>query len=124
MKPFLLGLLKCKRCSFMTRLVLECEEAESIAIDVDAVAIFNKHAFTENAGERLRLLAASLQASGHVLSAEEIDSFVENPDDDARVKEFLFGIDVVSGSLRCDACGLGYPIRNSIVETVDTTESN
>ena len=88
------------------------------------MSIFNRHAFTENAGERLRLLAASLQGSGHrVLSDSEIDSFVQNPEDDAAVREFLFGVDVVSGMLRCDGCGLGYPIQNSIVETVETVET-
>ncbi|WEL39273.1 multifunctional methyltransferase subunit TRM112 [Encephalitozoon hellem] len=122
MKPFLLGLLKCKRCSFMTRLVLQCEKAEGC--DVDDVQIFNKHVFVENGGERLKLLARSLEGFyGNPVSEEEIDFFVENPDEDERIKGLLFGVDVVEGSLRCDACGLVYPIRNSIVETVDTAES-
>ncbi|CAD26423.1 hypothetical protein [Encephalitozoon cuniculi GB-M1] len=124
MKPFLLGLLKCKRCSFMTKLILECEKAESNDVDTDDVKIFNKHMFTENGGERLKSLVNSLRDfHGRELSEQDISSFVENPGDDEKIKEFLFGIDVVEGSLRCDMCGLIYPIKGSIVETVDTVES-
>ncbi|ADM12049.1 uncharacterized protein Eint_081170 [Encephalitozoon intestinalis ATCC 50506] len=123
MKPFLLGLLKCKRCSFTSRLVPRCEKVKRSSIDGNA-KIFNKHTFTENGGERLKLLVESLQGFfGNLLSEQEIGSFVEDPDDDERIKELLFGVDVVEGSLTCDECGLIYPIRDSIVETVDTLES-
>lgn len=106
----------------MTRLTLQCEEVESC--NADDVQIFNKHMFTENGGERLKHLARSLEDFyGNPVSEQEINSFVENPDHDERIKELLFGVDVVEGSLRCDTCGLAYPIRSSIVETVDTIES-
>lgn len=125
MKPFLVGILKCKECSFMTKLTLHVEKADENEIDVDEVRIFNKHMFTENSGERLRSLVCSLRDfQVGVLSSEEIDSFVEDPEDDSRVREFLFGIDVVEGFLRCESCGLQYPIKNSIVETVDVVGSN
>lgn len=120
MKPFLLGILKCKKCSFMTRLALDAAAVETCSVDLDAASIFNRHLFAENSGERLRLLAQALRIHPIAVPSDaEIDAFVDSQGCDAEIKALLFGVDVVDGVLTCEACGLQYPIRNSIVETVD-----
>lgn len=125
MKPFMLGILKCKRCTFMQKLELICNEAVSVDLGGNVPQIFNKHAFLEDSGDRLKMLARCLSMHHSVaLTEQDIQSFVEDPSDDAKVKAFLFGIDIVSGVLRCESCGLQYPIKNSIVDTVDAVESN
>jgi multifunctional methyltransferase subunit TRM112 len=125
MKPFMLGILKCKRCTFMQRLGLICNEAICVEISASEPHIFNKHMYQEDSGERLKMLAHCLNMHHSVaLTEQDIESFVEDPSDDAKVKAFLFGIDIISGALKCESCGLQYPIKNSIVDTVDAIESN
>jgi multifunctional methyltransferase subunit TRM112 len=121
MKPFLVGLLKCKRCPFTTELKLSAGKVEESSTDIEEVRIFNEKYYTQNNGERLRALVHSLKDfQVPTLSDEEVERFVKEPLDDARIKSFLFGCEVVDGCLTCCECGLVYPIRESILDTVDT----
>lgn len=108
----------------MTNLSVRSEKIEESGLSTDDTKIFNKHLFSQNSGEMLRSLARSLKTCHVTLSDEEIDSFVEDPENDAKVKDFLFGIDIVDGSVTCDGCGLQYQIKNSIVDTVDVIVPN
>jgi multifunctional methyltransferase subunit TRM112 len=121
MKPFLVSLLKCKRCTFMTELRLSAERVDEKDVDMEETRVINEQYYTQDNGEKLKSLVSRLKGfQVPMLSDEEIESFVKDPSDSMLVRTFLFGCDVVEGSLTCSECGLVYPIRDSILDTVDT----
>lgn len=121
MKPFMMGILKCKNCSFQTKLKLVPTAVSKEEIDFNDVNIFNVPFFISDNDQNLMNLVNSFENFEMELPRlEKIQEFVTDTTKDSAIKEFLFGTDVTEGHVECTDCKLKYPIKESILDTVET----
>ncbi|EOB11211.1 hypothetical protein NBO_13g0024 [Nosema bombycis CQ1] len=108
MKPFLLGILKCKHCPFTSQLDLEVEEVKELD-ECFSLDVMKKE-------EIIRKIVKGFKINE--FTEEDIKEYLER--DNEKVSKLLFGTDVVKGRVTCMDCKVVYPIEDSILDTVDT----
>lgn len=113
MRIFVKSIFKCKRCTFDSKIKLVIKSTKMLETDYN-ISIIEKYLETEDCYELLK----SLQPQFEFLSDNDIQNRVGNEN----VRKIMFEIDVVEGYLECMNCKLIYPIKDSILDTVDCIE--
>ncbi|KAF9763560.1 hypothetical protein NGRA_1201 [Nosema granulosis] len=117
MKPFLLGVLKCKNCPFTSKLRVEAEEVREL--DPEAYDVLDINILKKDDGA---LVSKIVECFNIVeITQTDVTEFCESKND--KVNKLLFGTDIVTGLLTCEDCKLSYPIKDSILDTVDTIQN-
>lgn len=114
MKPFLLGILKCKNCPFTAKLSLNATEVKEL--DVEDWKVLDLAILKKDEGAVIKRIIENFGITE--ISEEDVQEFCHSKND--KINKLLFGVDVVAGSLTCEECKSVYPIYDSIVDTVDT----
>lgn len=113
MRIFVKSIFKCKRCTFDSKIKLVIGSTKILKSDYN-ISILENYLTTEESYEFLK----SLQSHFEFLTDNDIQNRIGNEN----VRKIMFEIDVVEGQLECDSCKLIYPIKNSILDTVDCIE--
>jgi len=113
MKIFVQAVFKCQRCTFNTNTILNIEEQRHVETNYNTELL---KGFLEN--NEMKEFLKRLQPQFDFLTDDDI----ANPLVSKNVKTLLFEIDIVNGYLQCEGCKLIYPIRDSILDTVDCIE--
>lgn len=113
MRIFVKSIFKCKRCAFDSKIKLVINSARELESDYN-MSIIEQYLSTEESFEFLK----SLQSHFNFLTDNDIENRIGNDN----VRKIMFEIDVVEGQLECESCKLIYPIKDSILDTVDCIE--
>lgn len=114
MKPFATAFLKCTSCPPTVDLKLNVLQIKKIEVAEDLEFMrAKKHLFTENNNKLMNMLVESIKGGYEYV-----------PDDDSSMYMFLFGNEIVTGSLVCSKCGVSYPISDGIVDFLSGRKSS
>lgn len=113
MKIFVQSIFKCKKCPFNTTTSLKANEYKEIESDYK-ISLVEKFLTSQEGQDFLK----KLQPQFDFITDTDISECLISEN----IRKLLFEIDVVDGQLNCDNCGLIYPIKDSILDTVDCIE--
>ncbi|WUR03982.1 multifunctional methyltransferase subunit TRM112 [Vairimorpha necatrix] len=113
MKIFVQSIFKCKKCPFSTKTSLKINEWEEVESNYKLENLRNL--LLSNEG---REFLEKLKLQFDILTQEDL----ENPLESENIRKVLLETNVVDGYLECDNCKIIYPIKDSILDTVDVIE--
>lgn len=114
MKPFLLSILKCPRCSFPAQLHAIVTRASKTEAPADtSFATSRAGYFTDNGSKNL--LAAVRAFHGAEGDFHLIDEAATSHCCADDLNRFLLGNEIETGTLTCSTCSTEYPITDRIV---------
>lgn len=117
MKPFLIGILKCKNCPFTSKLHVEASEVKEL--DPEEYEVLDLEVLKKEDGDLISKIVECFNINE--ITQEDVREFCKS--ENTKVSKLLFGTDIVSGSLTCEDCKTVYPIRESILDTVDSIQN-
>lgn len=110
MKIFVQCIFKCKKCPFNTATSLKIDSYKEIESEYKLEIL--KDFLTSQEGT---VFLKKLQTQFDLITDNDISDCLNSEN----IRKILFEIDVQDGHLKCDNCGIIYPIHESILDTVD-----
>lgn len=110
MKIFVLSIFKCKKCPFNTTTSLKIDSFINTESDYKTEIL--KDFLTSQEGTAF---LKKLQTQFEIITDNDIADCMNSEN----IRKILFEIDVQNGHLKCDKCGIIYPINEFILDTVD-----